>query len=86
MFTNYDCSIGARCTTYYDFGLVWMNIAPAWPEDEAEYTCVAINKWGQDQTTGKLHIEPIQEVGEPPKFVTQLPSPGSCLLKINLRI
>ncbi|XP_014664087.1 PREDICTED: titin-like [Priapulus caudatus] len=67
-------NLGTRLTTMYDFGLVWLDINPAWPEDVAEYTCVAINKWGQDQTTGNLSVTPIQEVGEPPKFVTQLPT------------
>lgn len=77
---------GSRFVTEYDVGMVKVDISPAWPEDIGEYKCVATNRWGTDETIGTVNIIPAEEKGEPPKFVTQLPSPGKPVRLLSLSI
>lgn len=60
---------GNKFKTSYELGNCELDIVPAWAEDIAEYKCVAINKWGQDQTVGSLNVLPAAEKGMPPVWI-----------------
>nr|CAD7404271.1 unnamed protein product [Timema cristinae] len=47
---------GHRFRTTYDFGFAALDILTAYPEDSGEYTCKAINKLGQAQSSIKLNV------------------------------
>lgn len=69
--------LGTKYRPNYDFGLVQLDIVPTWADDEADYTCVAVNRYGRDETTGGLNVAPAPDKGEPPKFITQLERPST---------
>ncbi|KAJ8687530.1 hypothetical protein QAD02_023324, partial [Eretmocerus hayati] len=45
---------GTRFRTFCDFGFVILEISPVYPEDSGEYSCRAINEYGEAVTTCSL--------------------------------
>lgn len=76
---------GSKYQPNHDFGFVTLDITPAWPEDMGEYKCVAVNKWGMDETVGSISVNPSPVTGEPPKFVTQLERPSTYAVCVSAK-
>lgn len=48
---------GSRFRTFCDFGFVILEISPVYPEDSGEYSCRAINEYGEAVTTATMKIQ-----------------------------
>nr|XP_036671085.1 titin isoform X4 [Drosophila suzukii] len=48
---------GSRFRTFCDFGFVILEISPVYPEDSGEYSCRAINEYGEAVTTASMKIQ-----------------------------
>lgn len=48
---------GSRFRTFCDFGFVILEISPVYPEDSGEYSCRAINEYGQAVTTASMKVQ-----------------------------
>uniref|UniRef100_A0A1I8N5F2 Ig-like domain-containing protein n=2 Tax=Musca domestica TaxID=7370 RepID=A0A1I8N5F2_MUSDO len=48
---------GSRFRTFCDFGFVILEISPVYPEDSGEYSCRAINEYGEAVTTAIMKIQ-----------------------------
>lgn len=48
---------GSRFRTFCDFGFVILEISPIYPEDSGEYSCRAINHFGQAVTTASMKVQ-----------------------------
>ncbi|XP_034137006.1 titin-like isoform X2 [Drosophila guanche] len=48
---------GSRFRTFCDFGFVILEISPVYPEDSGEYSCRAINDYGEAVTTSTMKIQ-----------------------------
>ncbi|GBP17594.1 Titin, partial [Eumeta japonica] len=47
---------GSRFRTFCDFGFVILEISPVYPEDSGEYSCRAINEYGEAVTSATMKI------------------------------
>lgn len=48
---------GSRFRTFCDFGFVILEISPVYPEDSGEYSCRAINEYGEAVTTAAMKVQ-----------------------------
>lgn len=48
---------GSRFRTFCDFGFVILEISPVYPEDTGEYSCRAINEYGEAVTTASMRVQ-----------------------------
>lgn len=48
---------GSRFRTFCDFGFAILEISPVYPEDSGEYSCRAINDYGEAVTTATMKIQ-----------------------------
>lgn len=48
---------GSRFRTFCDFGFVILEISPVYPEDSGEYSCRAINDYGEAVTTSSMRVQ-----------------------------
>ena len=48
---------GSRFRTFCDFGFVILEISPVYPEDSGEYSCRAINEYGEAVTTATMKVQ-----------------------------
>lgn len=48
---------GSRFRTFNDFGFVILEISPVYPEDSGEYSCRAINEYGEAVTTSTMKVQ-----------------------------
>lgn len=48
---------GSRFRTFNDFGFVILEISPVYPEDSGEYSCRAINDYGEAVTTSTMRVQ-----------------------------
>lgn len=48
---------GSRFRTFCDFGFVILEISPVYPEDSGEYSCRAINDYGEAVTTSTMRVQ-----------------------------
>lgn len=48
---------GSRFRTFSDFGFVILEISPVYPEDSGDYSCRAINDFGQAVTTATMKVQ-----------------------------
>lgn len=48
---------GSRFRTFCDFGFVILEISPVYPEDSGEFSCRAINDYGEAVTTATMKIQ-----------------------------
>lgn len=48
---------GSRFRTFCDFGFVILEISPVYPEDSGEYSCRAINEYGEAVTTASMKVQ-----------------------------
>ncbi len=47
---------GSRFRTFCDFGFVILEISPVYPEDTGEYSCRAINEYGEAVTSATMKV------------------------------
>lgn len=50
---------GSRFRTFCDFGFVILEISPVYPEDSGEYSCRAINEYGEAVTSATMKVQGI---------------------------
>lgn len=60
---------GSRFRTFCDFGFVILEISPVYPEDSGEYSCRAINEYGEAVTTASMKVQGKRSI----IFESQLP-------------
>ncbi|XP_018334860.1 titin [Agrilus planipennis] len=48
---------GSRFRTFCDFGFVILEISPVYPEDSGEYSCRAINEYGEAVTNASMKVQ-----------------------------
>lgn len=56
-FNNKPLRTGSRFRTFCDFGFVILEISPVYPEDTGEYSCRAINEYGEAVTTASMKVQ-----------------------------
>lgn len=61
--------VGSRFRTFCDFGFVILEISPVYPEDSGEYSCRAINEYGEAVTTASMKVQGKRSI----IFESQLP-------------
>lgn len=61
--------VGSRFRTFCDFGFVILEISPVYPEDTGEYSCRAINEYGEAVTTASMKVQGKRSI----IFESQLP-------------
>lgn len=54
---NKPLKAGSRFRTFCDFGFVILEISPVYPEDTGEYSCRAINEYGEAVTTASMKVQ-----------------------------